>query len=119
MDYREWYELMLGAGLTVAGKDPLAVFLTQLSRSPVLRKGTQPGVYELDRRAPATLRRRLEQLHIEMRDLTRAPAATTGLASVRARRAELTSEVGRLEKALEEAERLLGGPPDASLAAVG
>lgn len=32
--YREWYELLLEAGLRVAGKDPLATFLTQIARAP-------------------------------------------------------------------------------------
>ena len=53
---------------TVAGKDPLAVFLTQLSRSPAVRKGAQPGVYELDRQAPARLRATLDDLHEQLRD---------------------------------------------------
>ena len=41
LHYREWFELL--DERTVAGKDPLAVFLTQLSRSPAVRKGAQPG----------------------------------------------------------------------------
>ncbi|MGD0272301.1 MAG: hypothetical protein ABSB96_00990 [Gaiellaceae bacterium] len=32
--YREWYDLLLDAGLRVAGKDPLATFLTQIARAP-------------------------------------------------------------------------------------
>ena len=49
---------MRAAGHEIAGKDPLAVFLTQLSRSPVIRKGTRAGVYELDPTAPQRLRTR-------------------------------------------------------------
>ena len=40
LHYREWFELL---DHEVAGKDPLAVFLTQLSRSPAVRKGARPG----------------------------------------------------------------------------
>jgi len=107
LHYREWYERVRAAGYAVAGKDPLAVFLTQLSRSPALRKSTQAGVYELDRSAPGRLRARLEELHEELRELPTAPGATADLAAVRARREELNSEIGQTEKALEEAGRLL------------
>jgi len=107
LHYREWFERVRAAGYAVAGKDPLAVFLTQLSRSPVLRKSTQAGVYELDRSAPGRLRARLEELHEELRELPTTPGATADLAAIRARREELTSEIGQTEKALDEAGRLL------------
>jgi hypothetical protein len=109
LHYRDWFEALRAAGYTVAGKDPLAVFLTQLSRSPVVRRGTQSGVYELDPAAPRRLRERLEALHAELRGLTAAPSATADLTAIRARRAALTTEITRVEKALEEAESVLGG----------
>ncbi len=117
LHYREWYERVRAAGYAVAGKDPLAVFLTQLSRSPALRKSTQAGVYELDRAAPARLRRRLEELHEQLRALTATPGASAHLATIRARRDEINSEIGHTEKALEEAARLLIG--ERALAAAG
>ncbi|MFN2470225.1 MAG: hypothetical protein ABR583_04405 [Gaiellaceae bacterium] len=47
--YREWFELLLAEGHTVEGKDPLATFLTQVTRSPVvLRESEQSGVYRVD-----------------------------------------------------------------------
>src|SRR3954447_365166 len=108
LHYRDWFEALRAAGYTVAGKDPLAVFLTQLSRSPVVRRGTQSGVYELDPAAPRRLRDRLEALHAELRGLTAAPSPTADLTAIRARRAALTTEITRAEKALEEAESVLG-----------
>lgn len=72
LHYRRWYELLLQAGYAVSGKDPLAVFLTQVTRSPVVRKGTEPGVYEVDRQAPLRIRQRLERLGVELRDRLRA-----------------------------------------------
>jgi hypothetical protein len=108
LHYREWYERVRAAGYAVAGKDPLAVFLTQLSRSPALRKSTQAGVYELDGSAPARLRLHLEELHDELRALTATPGASADLAAIRACRDELNSEIGHIEKALEEAARLPG-----------
>ena len=56
MHYREWYELLERAGHEIAGKDPLAVFLTQISRSPAVRRGARAGIYELDRGAFHRLR---------------------------------------------------------------
>ncbi|MBV9310628.1 MAG: hypothetical protein JOZ73_07345 [Solirubrobacterales bacterium] len=105
--YRRWYELMLAAGNSVAGKEPLAVFLTQVTRSPVVRKTTKPGMYEVDRQAPLRIRQRLERLHGELRELTVAAAPAIDLASVRARRHELDLAISQQEKALEEALRVL------------
>jgi hypothetical protein len=109
MHYREWFKLLRAAGYGVAGKDPLAVFLTQISRSPVVRKGTQAGVYELDFESPARIRRELNRLQTELRDLAADPQSALSLAQVRARREGLTTAIGRLERELEEAERVLRG----------
>jgi chaperonin cofactor prefoldin len=117
MHYRDWFEALRAAGYAVAGKDPLAVFLTQLSRSPAVRRGTQSGVYELDPGAPRRLRERLDALHAELRGLTAAPSTTADLTAIRARRAAITTEITRVEKALEEAEAVLGAP--APVAAAG
>jgi hypothetical protein len=108
LHYRDWFDALRAAGYAVAGKDPLAVFLTQLSRSPVVRRGTQSGVYELDTTAPRRLRERLDALHAELRGLTAAPSATADLTAIRARRDALPAEITRVEKALEEAEAVLG-----------
>jgi hypothetical protein len=113
LHYREWFDAVRAAGHTIAGKDPLAVFLTQLGRSPVIRKGTKSGVYELDRGAPRRLRAHLDALHEQLRGLATSPGAAADLAAVRARRAEITTAMAQAEKALEEAEAVLapaGGP---------
>jgi chaperonin cofactor prefoldin len=107
LHYRRWYERLVAAGYTVVGKDPLAVFLTQISRSPVITRGTQTGVYSLDPQASRRLRQRLDELHAELRSLASTPDTTADLATMRARRAELTSDIARTERALEEAESLL------------
>ncbi|HEX8102147.1 MAG TPA: hypothetical protein VF533_06025 [Solirubrobacteraceae bacterium] len=116
LHYRDWYGRLIAAGHVVAGKDPLAVFLTQITRSPVVRKSTQAGVYELDRGAPAQLRERLAELHEELRQLTAAPAAMTDLGAIRARRDDLNAEIGQTEKALEEASALLEAGSSSALA---
>jgi hypothetical protein len=108
LHYREWFALLVAAGYAVQGKDPLAVFLTQLTRSPSVRKGTQQGVYELDRTAPRRLRHRLDQLHAELRSSVAPPDTLTDLANVRAQRARLHAQIGQVEKALDEATALVG-----------
>jgi hypothetical protein len=105
--YRRWYELVQRAGYSIAGKDPLAVFLTQVSRSPVVRKATEPGVYEVDRQAPLRIRRRLERLQSELRELTVAGEGPVELAEARARRHELDVAISQQERALEETLRVL------------
>jgi hypothetical protein len=107
LHYRRWYDLLQEAGYAVAGKDPIAVFLTQVSRSPVVRKATKPGVYEVDRQAPLRIRQRLDRLQSELRDLATAPSAPVDLGAVRARRHELDLEISQHERALEEALRVL------------
>jgi hypothetical protein len=46
--YRDWFRLVRGAGHRVAGTNPLAAFLTVVSRSDqVERVGTRSGMYRL------------------------------------------------------------------------
>jgi hypothetical protein len=46
--YREWYELLLEAGVRVAGRDPLATFLTQIARAPGIESvRPRSGLYRL------------------------------------------------------------------------
>ena len=112
LHYRRWYDLVAGAGFRVAGKDPLAVFLTQLSRSPLVRKTSAPGVYELDRQAPLRIRQRLERLQSELREVTVAAHSPVELGAVRARRHELDLAISQQERALEEALRTLSRDRD-------
>ena len=102
LHYRAWFDLLTQAGYDVAGKDPLAVFLTQITRSPAIRKGARPGEYALDRDARATHEARLRRLNQQLAAL---PSQTTDLTELRARRAQLTAEITKVEKALEELQR--------------
>jgi hypothetical protein len=119
LHYREWFDLVTAEGYAIVGKDPLAVFLTQISRSPVVRRSTQAGVYEIDRDASGALRRELDDLHEQLRETTAAPAPSAGLSETRARRQTLMADISRVEKALEEARRLLEVRPVGDLAGVG
>jgi hypothetical protein len=123
LHYRRWYELLVEAGCRVAGKDPLAVFLTQLNRSPLVRKASAPGVYEVDRQAPIRIRQRLDRLQAELREVTLGTPGQTAnpieLGTVRARRHELDLAISQQERALEEALRVLGDARDEPTARAG
>jgi hypothetical protein len=46
--YKDWYELLLEAGLVVGGKDPLATFLTQIGRAANVESvRPRSGLYRL------------------------------------------------------------------------
>jgi hypothetical protein len=47
--YKEWYGLLASQGLSASGKNPLATFLTQITRSPIVeRVQGATGIYQLD-----------------------------------------------------------------------
>jgi hypothetical protein len=115
MHYREWYELLARAGHEIAGKDPVAVFLTQIRRSPAVRRGTRAGFYELDRGAFHRLRLQIDALQQELSALP--PTGTHDAAVIRARRSRLNTDIARAERAIEEVARVLG--PRTRLAATG
>jgi hypothetical protein len=105
--YRDWYALVVEHGFAVAGKKPLAVFLSQVSRSPVMRRGTSAGVYAVDRGAPERLRRELAELERALSALTGRPPGRRADGDLHARRRELVRAIDRHERALHEAVRCL------------
>jgi hypothetical protein len=109
--YRTWFELLTSQGYTPAGKDPLATFLTQLSRSPVVRRTTSAGMYELDLAFPESALKRLVHLRHELARAQNLPsdASIQDIDTARERRAALTADIEATERALEEARRSLGG----------
>ncbi len=118
--YKDWFALLRADGLLPAGKDPLATFLTQLGRSPVITRTSGQGVYMLDHQFPDRARRKLEQLQRELRDAHDAAVGpnVADVAAVRERRSELVTEVERLERELDEALRSLT-PAEHPLSATG
>jgi hypothetical protein len=108
--YRTWYELLARSGIRPAGRDPLATFLTQLGRSPVVRRTTKAGVYELDLDFPVRARARLSELRAALAKTNELPpdAGVAQIANARERRAQLQKEAENVERALEEALRSLG-----------
>jgi hypothetical protein len=109
--YRDWFALLEGQGFRLTGKDPLATFLTQLSRSPVVQRTTSPGMYVLDFEFPTKARARLQQLRAALRETAEqvpADVSVEEIAAAREQRVSLSAEVEATERALEEALRSLG-----------
>lgn len=119
LHYRDWFELLRDAGILPAGKDPLATFLTQLGRSPVVAKSTNQGVYMLDHEFVSRAQQRLAGLTRALRETQLAPVAADpdALANSRQRRTELMADIERTELELEEALRSLGTSAAHQLAA--
>lgn len=109
--YRDWFQLLAARGFTPAGKDPLATFLTQIGRSPLVQRSTSSGIYALDLEFPDRARARLAQLTAQLSDSQElAPDATVqDIAAARERRDQLTAEIHDVERQLEEVRRSLGG----------
>jgi hypothetical protein len=107
--YRTWFDLLRQRGFLPAGKDPLATFLTQIGRSPAVRRSTEPGVYSLDLAFPERASAQLDRLKAELEQAQALPddATVEDLAHARARSGELQAEIQALERALEEARRSL------------
>lgn len=112
--YRDWFELLTAQGFMPAGKDPLATFLTQVGRSPLVQRSTASGVYVLDLEFPSRARERLTALNeslAEAQDLA-SNVTVEQIAAAREHRARLTAEVHETERQLEEALRSLGNPEE-------
>lgn len=108
--YRDWFQLLIAQGFMPAGKDPLATFLTQVGRSPVVKRSTASGMYVLDLNFARRARERLAQLAVqasEVQDLSPSPTVEE-IATARERRAQLAGEMRETERQLEEALRSLG-----------
>jgi hypothetical protein len=101
--YTEWFRLVLEDGFVVGGRDPLATFLTQLNRSPVVRREAKAGVYRLDYEVVPELERQLIALHQELARLHTGQQTIDQIGSAREQRDRLTAAIDRLERTLEEA----------------
>jgi hypothetical protein len=114
--YREWFELVASEGHEVGGKDPLASFLTQISRSPlVVKDNSQSGVYRLrGHDALAELQAELQAARqklagaVERIDMAAdGHLSTNELDKELARKKTVETDVGRLERQIAEARRTL------------
>ena len=105
--YREWLELLQRHGYEVAGKRPEAVFLNQVTRSPVVRATTQSGYYEINLEAAAKLNQSLGTLVSELAQLSEKPPTSLDFEQRRERQRELSRDISKTERMLEEATEAL------------
>lgn len=82
--YRDWYRLLTETGRAAAGRDPLATFLTQITRSPLVQRvEARSGVYQLDpgtayQRARAELAAAARNLRQVQDDFGRTTGSASG-----------------------------------------
>lgn len=113
--YREWFELLAEEGHEVGGKDPLASFLTQLSRSPLVAKdSSRNGVYHLRsvdalEELQAELQKARSELAGAVRDIDAANTSSSAdhLDELLGLKRTLESRIGGLERQIAEAKRAL------------
>lgn len=102
--YRRWLELLEASGFEVDGKRPDAVFLGQITRSPVVRATTSAGFYEIDEDAPRRLGDEIAAIEGRLGEIGAQPSLDPAkLEENMSRREELTGELRRVERELKEA----------------
>jgi hypothetical protein len=106
--YVTWFEQFAESGYAIEARDPLANFLTQVTRSPLVVRATEPGTYALDFDVPRRLREELHNLHVELVNLHHGQQTIEGIVPLREKRNELTSAITRVERELQEATDSLG-----------
>lgn len=109
--YQQWYQLLRDADYGVDARDPKAAFLTQITRSPVVRRTDAPGVYALDLDAPQRLRRQVSELEAMLTTRTGPHADLDDLTRARNDRAKVVRMLRAAERELDETLRSLGSTP--------
>jgi len=106
--YRDWYQLLVAAGYVATGQDPLATFLTQIGRSPLVRSTGTKGVYVVDLEVGPRARARLGSLGAELHAFHFPEAGTVdALRAAREQRDKLVTEIHELERDIDEIARSL------------
>ncbi|HUP33509.1 MAG TPA: hypothetical protein VM184_10785 [Gaiellaceae bacterium] len=110
--YKEWYALLRDEGLTAVGKDPVATFLTQITRSPLVQRvDGRGGIYQVD--PVLAYEQARQELTVSMRELTLAEDAVSAVAGENGEAATGVARVRSAQEKLSVARRRL----DAILAA--
>jgi hypothetical protein len=104
--YADWFRLVETAGYAIAGRDPQAAFLTQITRSPLVRRFDRPGTYQLDPHAVEALAAQAAHIRDQLAQLPFADIATSAedAQAVREQRGRLTTALARTEAQLDEAQ---------------
>jgi peptidoglycan hydrolase CwlO-like protein len=106
--YREWQALVEAEGFKIAGKRPEAVFLNQVTRSPLIKATTSAGYYQLDPEAPDRLHALLSQQQQALTELMRQiPRDTASIEEHRQKQQELNTAIAKTQRELQEADNAL------------
>lgn len=117
--YRDWFDLVVDSGRRVVGRNPLASFLTEVSRSPLVERiSSQSGTYRLNPQAAeaqAELRlRQAERLVSKFEDdIARAPEDAENKRALRAARRQRTAAQQGLTEIVSARSRLDTGSASA------
>lgn len=103
--YREWFELLTESGIQVGGRDPVATFLTQITRSPVVRRGGERGLYLVDPAAGQT--EGVHELRSAADELRQLEARLAATPADDPKHREVAAAVAAGHKRLQAAEREL------------
>lgn len=102
--YRDWLELLVKEGYRVVGKRPDAVFLNQVSRSPLVRATTKAGYYAVDLAAVDLLREKLRAQQDELAGrMNNVPSEPAEFQAHREGNRSLKITISRTERELDEA----------------
>lgn len=104
--YTDWFRMFEASGYVVDAQEPLAAFLTQIRRSPLIR-GTGGGVYRLDLDVVSRLRARAAEIRVELNRPVGSRVDAHAVADERQRRNRLARELDATERRLEEALRAI------------
>jgi hypothetical protein len=106
--YHEWYRLFQETGLyVILSKRPIAMFLTTATRSPLVRRGRNEGVYYIEPAELDRLNQELAERQAELRDVDGQIAA--GEYRLTQYRMGLLASTRRVERQVAEATRVLNG----------
>lgn len=117
--HAEWLAWLRDDGFEPAGKRPENVFLTQIGRSPLVRRAGEPGFYVIDPDLVVDLQHEVTKNAAQFA-LIPPPDQMNMLGDDdRQRRQALRTEIARGERAIQEAWRLLSSEPPPEIRASG
>jgi hypothetical protein len=112
--HTQWLAWLRADGFEPAGKRPENVFLTQIGRSPLVRRGVEPGIYVVEPGLVIELEEQLRALHEQFATLP-PPDQMSLIAEQGQRSQQLQIDINRVARQLHEAWRMLSltAPPEA------